>query len=184
MKKALINPNEKVILQNKETLQYEETLKQRVVQIENTEDDTFEVAAPLFWMDCDDNIHPITSYYDPDTSTIVEMDNNVTLDVFVGETDNTTEKSNFVAGETVRVSLIDESNTVLNSCSVDWFLSKVGGLLAEDHSTTGTANFSSGRIDLDVTLKNPVDITETKTSKVTFTKDGETLAEATFKVSV
>lgn len=183
MKKALINPLDLIQLQNKETLQYENSTKQRVSQTIESEN-VFEVASPLFWIDCDDNLDPVKSYYDPDISSIVEMDDPVHFTIFVGNTDNLTERVNFAAGDTVRVSLIDTTNTVSDSCSIDWHMENGASLIDSEDPKTGTLNFSSGRIDLDITIKNSVDISESKTAKVYFMKDSVELATAKFTVTV
>jgi hypothetical protein len=47
---------------------------QRVAQVEDTE---FEVASPLFWVDCSDAVVPDLWYYDTSDSTIKEVVNAV-----------------------------------------------------------------------------------------------------------
>jgi len=49
MKKALIDPNEPVI----DPINFPQVLGSRVCEVQDTE---FQVAAPLFWVDCADNI--------------------------------------------------------------------------------------------------------------------------------
>jgi hypothetical protein len=60
MKKALISPNE--VIQN-----FDNTTGQRVADIHAT---GFEVAAPLFWVDCEDDVVADRFYYDPTDATI------------------------------------------------------------------------------------------------------------------
>jgi len=43
---------------------------QRVAQVEDT---TFEVASPLFWVDCDDSLVADESYYDTTDNTIKQI---------------------------------------------------------------------------------------------------------------
>lgn len=185
MKKALISPNENVYIQNKETLQFEESSgKQRIVQVVDSEEDTFEVANPLFWIDCDDDTNPTATYYDPNTSSIVALDELISFSVFVGNTDNITENKNFGAGDSVRVSLIDESNTILDSCSVDWVISGVKDVIdLESQPKVGNVNFSSGRADVTISIKTPLTITETKQAKIEFLKNGVVLHSSNFNVS-
>jgi len=61
MKQALISPNEKVY-------KYDGTLLgDRVAE---TTTNPFEVAPPLFWTACADNVVADQWYYDPNTSTV------------------------------------------------------------------------------------------------------------------
>lgn len=53
--KALISPNEILYLPNNET-------GQRVAEVSET---AFEVATPLFWVACADDVMPDVWYYDP-----------------------------------------------------------------------------------------------------------------------
>ena len=53
MKNALINPNEKINFENQE-------IGERIAQVE---DQTFEVALPLFWTPCDDDVVADQFYY-------------------------------------------------------------------------------------------------------------------------
>ncbi len=55
MKKALISPNEPVLT------------GYRVAEVEQN---SFEVAIPLFWVDCDDNVVADQFWYDPEDSVI------------------------------------------------------------------------------------------------------------------
>lgn len=57
MKRALISPNEI------------NPYGQRVSQVENVGND-FEVAEPLYWMDCDDEVVADRFYFDPEDNTI------------------------------------------------------------------------------------------------------------------
>lgn len=82
--KALIDPNQSVknitsyITIVKDGVTYYETVRedipnsQRICQIEET---TFEVASPLYWIDCGSSINPNTHYYDSSDSTIKEIVN-------------------------------------------------------------------------------------------------------------
>ena len=60
MKKALISPEE--VITN-----FDNTTGQRVA---DTHAYGFEVATPLFWVDCDDNVVPDQYYYDSADTTI------------------------------------------------------------------------------------------------------------------
>ena len=62
MKQALISPEESVY-------KYDGTfLGERIAQVA---DQSFEVAPPLFWMECADDVIADEFYYDPATATIV-----------------------------------------------------------------------------------------------------------------
>ena len=62
MKKALISPDESVIHYNGTTV-----LGQRVAEVHDT---GFEVASPLHWIDCADDLVAQNHYYDAGDSTI------------------------------------------------------------------------------------------------------------------
>jgi hypothetical protein len=62
MKKALISPDESVIHYNGTTV-----LGQRVAEVHDT---GFEVASPLHWVDCADDLVAQNHYYDAGDSTI------------------------------------------------------------------------------------------------------------------
>lgn len=57
MKQALISPNEKIVDPNTG-----EVIGERVAEVCTT---PFEVAAPLFWMACADDVQADIWYYDP-----------------------------------------------------------------------------------------------------------------------
>lgn len=62
MKNALISPEEKVY-------NYDGTLLgERVAEVTDT---TFEVASPLFWVECADDVIADQFYYDTETQTII-----------------------------------------------------------------------------------------------------------------
>ena len=48
MKNALISPNEKIYFENAE-------IGERIAQVE-PDGQTFEIASPLYWMPCEDNV--------------------------------------------------------------------------------------------------------------------------------
>jgi len=56
MKKALISPNEQVFDYNNKFC------GARIAQVESTEN-VFEVAEPLFWVDCEDDVVADNHYY-------------------------------------------------------------------------------------------------------------------------
>jgi hypothetical protein len=58
MKKALISPMESV------------ESGYRVVQVE---ENSFEIATPLFWVECEDDVIPNESYYDPVSHKIIKI---------------------------------------------------------------------------------------------------------------
>lgn len=62
MKKALISPNESVIHYDGSTV-----LGHRIAEVHNT---GFDVALPLHWIDCADDLVVSTHYYDAADSTI------------------------------------------------------------------------------------------------------------------
>jgi hypothetical protein len=62
MKKALISPNESVIHYDGSTV-----LGHRIAEVHDT---GFDVAAPLHWIDCADDLVVDTHYYDAGDSTI------------------------------------------------------------------------------------------------------------------
>lgn len=64
MKNALISPNEKVY-------SYDKTLLG--VRVAEVSDNSFEVAPPLFWVACADNVLADQFYYDLDTQTIIAI---------------------------------------------------------------------------------------------------------------
>ena len=75
MKKALISPNEEVVYVSgwTETTPPKKILTtipnaQRVAEVLDT---TFEVASPLFWVDCADNILADQWYYNSETADFV-----------------------------------------------------------------------------------------------------------------
>lgn len=79
MKKALISPNE--VSYNYEGI----ILGTRVAQVS---DYSFEVAPPLFWIDCDDDIDADKYYYDMQSQTIIAkpiqpapLEENVTVEL-------------------------------------------------------------------------------------------------------
>jgi hypothetical protein len=64
MKNALISPEEKVY-------NYDGTLLgDRVAEVADT---TFEVAPPLFWVECADDVIADQFYYDTETQTIIAV---------------------------------------------------------------------------------------------------------------
>jgi hypothetical protein len=64
MKNALISPEEKVY-------KYDGTLLgERVAEVADT---TFEVAPPLFWVECADDIVADQFYYDAETQAIIPV---------------------------------------------------------------------------------------------------------------
>jgi hypothetical protein len=64
MKNALISPNEQVY-------KYDGTLLgERVAEVA---DNTFEVAPPLFWVECADDVLADQFYYDEATQTIIAI---------------------------------------------------------------------------------------------------------------
>ena len=65
MKKALINPNEKAL--NKNTW---EPIGIRIAQVSN---EAFDVALPLYWIDCDDSIEADVYYFDSLDNTIKQI---------------------------------------------------------------------------------------------------------------
>lgn len=80
--KALIDPNQPVSnitsfvsvveegVTSYEPIREDIPNSQRICQIENT---TFEVASPLYWIDCNNSINANTYYYDGSDSTIKEI---------------------------------------------------------------------------------------------------------------
>jgi hypothetical protein len=74
--KALIDPRVKVNhikSWNKDTPIYETYENSgRICQVEET---SFEVALPLFWVECDDDVVSGKNYYDTDDETIKEVIN-------------------------------------------------------------------------------------------------------------
>jgi hypothetical protein len=62
MKNALISPNEP-------SYSYDETVLG--IRVAEVRDDTFEVALPLFWVECADDVLADQFYYDLDTQTIM-----------------------------------------------------------------------------------------------------------------
>ena len=77
MKNALISPNESVSYISGWT---EETYPKEIIttipnayRIAEINDATFEVAIPLFWVECSDNIISHEFYYDSVMKTIIEI---------------------------------------------------------------------------------------------------------------
>jgi hypothetical protein len=75
MKKALISPNEQVSYVSGWTSKNDPIFttipnSSRVAEICDT---SFEVAAPLFWMDCENNVAADLWYYDSVSKTILEV---------------------------------------------------------------------------------------------------------------
>jgi hypothetical protein len=64
MKNALISPNEQVY-------KYDKTLLG--IRVAEVADSTFEVASPLFWVECADDVLADQFYYDEDTQTIIAV---------------------------------------------------------------------------------------------------------------
>lgn len=64
MKNALISPEEKVY-------KYDGTLLG--VRVAEVSDTTFEVASPLFWVECADDVVADQFYYDTETQTIIAV---------------------------------------------------------------------------------------------------------------
>ena len=69
MKKALISPNEIVLsvtgwVDHAGMLFPEESQVVNACRIAQVADSEFEVAAPLFWIDCENNVTSDTHYYD------------------------------------------------------------------------------------------------------------------------
>jgi hypothetical protein len=72
MKKALISPNESPIKHivawvDKKAIYEDYPNSCRVAEVENN---SFDVAPPLFWVDCADNVVADQFYYDTQTQTI------------------------------------------------------------------------------------------------------------------
>jgi hypothetical protein len=64
MKKALISPNEVVT-------NFDETTGQRVAQVEDAQN-IFDVASPLHWIDCADDVVADQYYFDTTANAILE----------------------------------------------------------------------------------------------------------------
>jgi hypothetical protein len=64
MKNALISPNEQVY-------KYDKTLLG--VRVAEVSDTPFEVAPPLFWIECADDVVADQFYYDTETQTIIPV---------------------------------------------------------------------------------------------------------------
>jgi hypothetical protein len=62
MKQALISPNENTRDPNTDNI-----LGQRIVEVRDT---IFDVAPPLFWIECDDTVEPDKWYYSLETQQI------------------------------------------------------------------------------------------------------------------
>lgn len=173
MKKALIDPNRNVFIQNKTSLLIEESNHKIVAEISDSE---FDVASPLFWVDCADDLDAVASHYNTTTETIETTEKGCEWDIYVGETDNTTIRSNlkFNAGETIRVSLIDNNNLVSNDCSVNYTIENAHRYSGNTQQAveTGSANFSSGRIDLTLNVSADLTNASNKSIYVLFEKDG------------
>lgn len=75
MKKALISPSEKVLYISGWTSQNKPiyTTIPNAERVAEVLDTTFEVALPLFWVDCADNIVADQWYYDMQTANILEV---------------------------------------------------------------------------------------------------------------
>jgi hypothetical protein len=64
MKNALISPEEK-------KYKYDGTLLgQRIAEVSNI---AFEIAPPLFWIECDDDVIADNFYYDADTNSVLAV---------------------------------------------------------------------------------------------------------------
>lgn len=64
LKKALISPNEKI--KNNDDI----IIGLRIAEVSNN---IFEVASPLYWIDCDDTIKSAEYCYDENTNTFVKI---------------------------------------------------------------------------------------------------------------
>lgn len=65
--KALISPNEKV---NVHTIDGIQEFSSRIAQIS---EQAFDIASPLFWVDCDDSVGTETHYYDAQSSSFIAL---------------------------------------------------------------------------------------------------------------
>lgn len=80
MKYALISPSEKVLYISASVAtgefdihgneMYEDTFSEKQGRIAEISANTFEVASPLFWVECADDVTSQTHYFDSATNTI------------------------------------------------------------------------------------------------------------------